>query len=140
MRIGDDFMVRGIEARASLRSTSGGVLTIGDRALINSGASIECSVAVTIGHDFLMAAFASVADTDGHEIVPGGGVRRQPVVIGDRVWIGRSAIVFPGVVIGDGAVIGAGAIVTRDVPAWTVSVGSPAKVIRTLDPSDHARH
>jgi acetyltransferase-like isoleucine patch superfamily enzyme len=55
---------------------------------------------------------------------------------GDRVrickgaWIGAAAIILPGVTIGENAVIGAGSVVTRSVPADSVSVGSPARVIR----------
>lgn len=51
------------------------------------------------------------------------------VVIEDDVWIGAGAIVLPGVNIGQGSVIGAGAVVNRDIPANSVAVGVPAKVI-----------
>lgn len=47
-------------------------------------------------------------------------VERQPVTIGDRVFIGANAVINMGVTIGDDAVVGAGAVVTRDVPARTV--------------------
>lgn len=58
---------------------------------------------------------------------------RQPaarVVIGHDVWIGRSAIVLPGVRIGDGAVVGAGAVVTKDVAPYAIVAGNPARLIR----------
>lgn len=55
---------------------------------------------------------------------------RGPVVIGNNVWIGDSAIILTGVRIGDGAVIGAGAVVTRDLPDFAVAAGVPAKVLR----------
>lgn len=59
-------------------------------------------------------------------------VRRQArrVSIGHDVWIGHGAVVMPGVSIGHGAVIGANAVVTKDVPAYTIVAGSPARVIR----------
>ncbi len=57
-----------------------------------------------------------------------------PITIGSNVWIGGGAIICPGVTIGDNSVIGAGAVVTRDIPANTVAVGNPAKVIKTIDP------
>ena len=40
---------------------------------------------------------------------------------------------MPGVEIGEGAIIGARSVVTKDIPAWTVAVGSPCKVIKTLE-------
>jgi acetyltransferase-like isoleucine patch superfamily enzyme len=39
---------------------------------------------------------------------------------------------MPGVTIGDGAIIGAGSIVTRDIPAWTIATGRPAKVVKEI--------
>jgi phosphonate metabolism protein (transferase hexapeptide repeat family) len=56
--------------------------------------------------------------------------RAQGVVIGHDVWIGHAAIVLPGRRIGTGAVIGAGAVVTKEIPAYAVAVGNPARVIR----------
>lgn len=57
--------------------------------------------------------------------------RDHQVTLGHDVWIGHGAIVLPGVSIGNGAAIGAGAIVSRDVPAFAVAVGVPAKVTRS---------
>lgn len=55
---------------------------------------------------------------------------REPVRIGHGVWIGDSVYVGPGVQIGNGAVIGAGSVVTRDIPAYAIAVGNPARVMR----------
>jgi len=52
------------------------------------------------------------------------------VEIGNDVWIGQKAIILSGVTIGNGAVIGAGSVVSKDVPAYTVVAGNPAKIIR----------
>lgn len=50
--------------------------------------------------------------------------------IGNDVWIGRSAIILSGVSVGDGAVVGAGSVVTKNVPAYSIYAGNPAKLIR----------
>jgi len=47
--------------------------------------------------------------------------------------IGTNAMIMPGVTIGEGAVIGAGSLVTKDVPAWSIAVGNPAKVIKRIN-------
>lgn len=59
-------------------------------------------------------------------------VDRLPTRIGDRVFIGASAVINMGVTVGDEAVIGAGAVVTSDVPARTVVAGVPARPIATV--------
>ena len=60
-----------------------------------------------------------------------GFAPEKTVIIEDDVWIGARAIILPGVHIGTGAVIGAGAIVTKDVPAYAVVGGNPARVLKT---------
>ena len=54
------------------------------------------------------------------------------MTIGNDVWIGGNVTVLPGVTIGDRAVIGAGSVVTEDIPADSVAVGAPAKVVKEL--------
>ena len=60
----------------------------------------------------------------------------RPVIIGDDVWIGGSAVILPGVTVGSGTVIGAGSVVTRDVPGGVVAAGNPCRVLRPLEKSD----
>lgn len=50
------------------------------------------------------------------------------IIIGDNVWIGHGAIILPNVKIGNGSTIGAGAVVTRNIPAKSIAIGSPAKI------------
>jgi acetyltransferase-like isoleucine patch superfamily enzyme len=56
----------------------------------------------------------------------------KPVVIEDNVWIGRAAIIMPGVTIGEGSIVAAGAVVMSDVPPNTLVLGNPARQIRKL--------
>lgn len=97
-----------------------------------------CSIArqVTIGpgdHDLtgvsthpfrLSPAYGGLVDT----VVP--LKQKAPPVIGNDVWIGMNAVIMRGVTVGDGAIVAANSVVTRDVPAFAVVGGVPAKVIR----------
>ena len=60
------------------------------------------------------------------------GYRTGEIHIGKGVMVGMETIIMPGVTIGDGAIIGAGSIVTKDIPAWTIATGRPAKVIKSI--------
>jgi len=57
-------------------------------------------------------------------------VSKGGVTIGHDVWVGARAMIMSGVTVGNGAVIGAGAVVAKDVPAYAIVVGNPAKVVR----------
>lgn len=59
-------------------------------------------------------------------------VSKGPVMIGRNVWIGDKATILPGVTIGDGAVIAANAVVTKDVPAFSVVAGVPARIVSVI--------
>ena len=60
------------------------------------------------------------------------GYKTGEIHIGKGVMVGMETIIMPGVTIGDGAIIGAGSIVTRDIPAWTIATGRPAKVVKEI--------
>ena len=54
----------------------------------------------------------------------------KPIVIGDNVWLGSNVVILPEVKIGNNVIIGAGAVVTKNIPANSIAVGNPCKVIR----------
>jgi len=87
----------------------------------------------------MVSDLVAIHDTLFHAVDEGASPRVAPVVIEDNVWIGRGAIVLPGVVIGSHSVVGAGAVVTRNIPERTVVAGNPARVVRTLSASDGFR-
>jgi maltose O-acetyltransferase len=60
----------------------------------------------------------------------------KPIRIGNNVWIGATVTILPGVEIGDNVTIGAGSVVTRSIPANSVAVGNPCRVIRSLPESE----
>lgn len=65
-----------------------------------------------------------------------GDPPRGDTVIGNDVWIGREAVIMPGVQIGDGAIIGAHALVGSNVPPYAIVAGNPARIIRKRFPDD----
>lgn len=78
--------------------------------------------------------------TAAHPILPElrekGYQYNAPVHIGKNCWIGAGAIILPGITVGDNSVIGAGSIVTKDIPANTVAVGNPCRVLRKINEHD----
>lgn len=59
------------------------------------------------------------------------GYHEADIVVEDDVWIGANSVITSGVHIGRGAIIGAGSVVTKDIPAYMIAVGTPAKVIKS---------
>lgn len=90
-------------------------LSIGERCQIGAGVSF-----IAENHEF----------SEEDEIF-NQGVTRKGITVGNDCWFGNNVVVLDGINIGDGVVIGAGAIVTKDIPSFSVAVGSPARVIKT---------
>lgn len=90
-------------------------MVIGDRVMLGTGVSI-----FTAGHDTSILSRRKYVEF-GH-----------PVFIEDDCWIGGNVIILPGVRIGQGSTIGAGSIVTKDIPPFSVAVGSPCRVKKTI--------
>lgn len=60
------------------------------------------------------------------------GYTIKPIVLKKGCLVGMESFVMPGVTIGEGAIVGAGSLVTRDIPAWTIATGRPAKVVKAI--------
>jgi len=99
---------------------------------------ITCINKISIGDNCLTGKWVTITDnshgnTDNNilSLAPINRplVSKGSVIIGNNVWIGDKATILPNVTIGDGAVIGANAVVTKDVPAYCVVGGNPAKII-----------
>ena len=82
-------------------------------------------------HDNVTSVFRDVY----HEFLPSSGA----VTIGNNVYFTRNCTVLKGVTIGDNCIIGFGSVVTKDIPANSVAVGSPARVVCTLEQYYHKR-
>ncbi|KAJ5817442.1 hypothetical protein N7447_009675 [Penicillium robsamsonii] len=91
------------------------LVVIGDRVQIGTGVSI-----ITAGHDTSILSRRKFVEF-GH-----------PIFIEDDCWIGSNVIILPGVRIGQGSTIGAGSVVTKDIPPFSVAVGTPCRVKKTI--------
>ena len=103
----------------------------GKNVFINSGCHFQDQGGIFIG-DGTLIGHCVVLATVNHDPDPESRADMclKPIKIGKNVWIGSHATVTQGVSVGDGAVIAAGAVVTKDVPAFTVVGGVPARVIK----------
>jgi acetyltransferase-like isoleucine patch superfamily enzyme len=109
-----------------------GQLTAGTDCTLNPFTVVRGSV--VLGNGVRIGAHTSLLGFN-HSVAADRPVFQQPhvsrgITVGDDVWIGSQVVVVDGVTIGDHCVIGAGAVVTRDLPAWTVAAGNPARPIR----------
>jgi len=86
-----------------------------------------------IGKNCIVAPEAMILTHDASYYLFTGEYRVAPVHIGDNCFIGYGVVIMPGVTIGNKVIIGAGSVVTRDLPSDSVAVGSPAKVICSID-------
>ncbi|MFA6964168.1 CatB-related O-acetyltransferase [Bosea sp. (in: a-proteobacteria)] len=80
-------------------------------------------------YPFQMFGIAGAPDVTGQP-------HRGDTRIGNDVWIGREAVIMPGVTIGDGAIIGTRAQVAKDVPPYAIVVGNPGRVVRMRFPDE----
>jgi len=73
---------------------------------------------------------------DGFDPASWSASQKGDTVIGPDVWIGRHAVIMPGVTIGAGAIIGAHSVVTKDIPAYSIAGGNPARIVKQRFPDD----
>lgn len=109
-------------------------LVVGRRTRISHGTMLNARGRITIG-DYCHLSPHVIINSSGLDIQKDFKKRthvNRPVVLEDGVWVASGAIINAGVTLGEGCVIGAGAVVTRDIPPYTVAVGCPAKVIRSI--------
>ena len=105
------------------------ILNLGS-GYINRYSKIRCYSSITIGNDVSISENFSIWDSDAHAIIGNENNMIQPIVIGNKVWIGTNVTVLKGVTIGDGAIIAAGSVVSKSIPAYCLAAGIPARVIK----------
>lgn len=152
LSIGTDSIVAG----DFVFESSNGQVIIGSHSYVGGGTFISCS-SIEIGDYVTIAWGGTFYDHDSHSLdylmrrkdiddeledIRNGRsfiehkdwsvVNSKPIRICNDAWIGMNVIILKGVTIGEGAVVGAGSVVTKNVPAWAVVAGNPAKVVKML--------
>jgi maltose O-acetyltransferase len=112
-------------------------MVVGERVFFNFDCTVLDVMQVKIGDRTMFGPNVQIY-TATHPInwkERGSGLEyAKPVVIGEDVWVGGSAVICPGVTIGDRTIIGAGSVVTKDIPSDVFAAGNPCRVIRELTP------
>lgn len=111
-------------------------IEIGENFFMNFNCVILDGAKITFGDNVFIAPNCGFY-TAGHplQVTPRnqGLEYAYPIRVGNNVWIGAQVCVLPGVTIGDNCVIGAGSVVTKDIPANSLALGNPCRVVRQLD-------
>jgi acetyltransferase-like isoleucine patch superfamily enzyme len=111
-----------------------GIVQFGDNSTLGRFSMITCTNKINIGSKVMIGAYVQITD-HSHGTGIGSPMFDQlstvgEITIANDVWIGSGAIILMNVFVGEGAVIAAGAVVNRDVPAYSVVAGVPARVVK----------
>ena len=109
-------------------------MKLGNNVFINSNCLAMARGGITIEDDVMLAGNVQLL-SNNHDEYERQILTCAEILIKKGAWIGAGATILPGITIGKYAIVGAGAIVTKDVPDYSVVVGIPAKVVKTLDKS-----
>jgi acetyltransferase-like isoleucine patch superfamily enzyme len=144
----------GIYDRATLIVGTNGQVQIGEFTCLN-GTTIVCHQQITIGAHCLFAWGVVISDSEPMSNSTIGErrsalenvtkdnqrpwptiERSRPIHIKDNVWIGFESVILPGVTVGRGSIVGCKTIVSESIPEYSVVVGNPPRIVRTLNPDD----
>jgi len=121
-----------------------GTLRIGHKVVIGQNSTINSYLDLEIGEAGLIADWVYISDFDHKAVdlrvpIKDQGIVKTPVRIDRDCWIGTKATITRGVRIGEGSIVGANAVVTRDVTAYSVVGGVPARLLRSRRSAQSAR-
>lgn len=125
-------------------------LTIGSHTTIRGGSIVGAVENVEIGNNVIISNNVTIYDNNNHPTSPQKREEmcksgfyselwnwkyseHKPVIIKDNVWIGEKAVILKGVTIGEGSIVGCNSVVTKNIPPYSIAVGNPAKVVKTID-------
>ena len=120
------------------------VVRIGNRCLIGRGSGIVGHFSIDIGDDVWTGHHVYITDQNhGYDNVDipisQQSMPEKPVRIGSGSWLGHGTVVLPGANIGEHVVIGANSVVTGIIPPFSVAVGAPARVVKSMSGADGSR-
>ena len=107
------------------------------------GATISAAISIVFGEHVLLARNVYISDHRhsyedlSRPITVQGVTGLAPVFIGRHTWLGQNSVVLPGVTIGEHCVIGANSVVRNSIPAFSVAVGTPARVVKRFNPGSN---
>ncbi len=149
LSIGEDCEISG----KFIFEINNGKIKIGNRTFIGGGKFI-CIDEINIGDDVMFSWGCTIMDNNAHSLISEerkndvldwkkglqenkigkykdwSNVKRAPIHIKNKAWIGFNCIILKGVTIGEGAIVAAGSVVTKNVPDYAVVAGNPAKIIK----------
>lgn len=139
--IGDGFR-SGHHALIREHTTIGDYVLVGTASIIDGHVTLGSYISIqgrvyipthtTIG-DYVFIGPGAVLTNDKYPLRQRASYQPSGPLIANHVTIGANATLLPGIRVDEGAVIAAGSIVTRDVPAWTLAVGAPARILPLPD-------
>ncbi|MGI0523050.1 hypothetical protein [Rhizobium giardinii] len=136
--IGDDSQVR----HGAVLEVSGrynGSIRIGNHSVIGVGSWLQGSGKIDIGNDVIIGPYATIVSTNHQYEDTSVPIAQQPLTTGeitieDGVWMGAHVTVALNVKIGAHSIIGANSFVNKDIPPYSIAVGSPARIVRNRKP------
>jgi acetyltransferase-like isoleucine patch superfamily enzyme len=139
VKIGNNFSIHRnsiIECTGVLRNIGEGIV-IGNNVGIAQNCFIQVRGKVTIGNNVIFGPGVSVFSeshnySDTNLYINEQGETRIGVLIEDGVWVGSGAIILDGVTIGNNSIIAAGSVVNKSIPPFSIAVGVPAKVVKSI--------
>lgn len=112
-------------------------LKVGDDSVVGDHAILYCLGPVEIGKRVLVSQYSHLcAGSHDHTQVKLMPLLREPITVGDDAWIAADTFVGPGVVVGEGALLGARASAFKNLDAWTIYGGNPARPIKPRERRD----
>lgn len=123
--------------RNSTFSMKDGTIELGDNTNIGINCSLQTSTNLRLGKNIIVAAYTYLVAGGNHKfertdipIIAQGMERKGGIVIEDNCWLGARVTILDGVTIAKESIIGAGALVNKNIPEFSIAVGTPAKVVK----------